>query len=363
MTLERSVVRATIGWQNEGLENTMRRLSHRNDQARLNGSKRYRAGFTLVELLVVIAIIGVLAGLLVPAVFAVRKTFNNASVKFEVQGLADAVEKYRTKYGEYPPDGSSWPIMEAHFRKAFPGMLQSELLLLNPANNANNANIRSDYAGRVMDPAEAMVFFLGGFSTDSQKPFSGKGGPLLRVGTGYQYNPSRDNTMYEFKNERLSLLDDGDLMPVYMSYATTVPYVYFDSRTYQTRTGAFVGNYHVAAPADPLTPAGLMGVARPLLSPSTGSTAVYENPKTFQIISPGMDGLYGWDIQPSSGTPILFSSTGQGYGFGAGGWSISSVANRFRLPTHVDQFNRQRFPMLDNVSNCIEPPTFGDAIK
>jgi type II secretory pathway pseudopilin PulG len=337
-----------------------------------------------VELLVVIAIIGVLAGLLVPAVFAVKKTFNNASVKFEVQGLDAAVEAYRTKYGEYPPDGSSWPIMESHFRKAFPNILQSELLLLNPANNANNAYIRSDYAGRVMDPAEAMVFFLGGFSSDSQKPFTGKGGPfvLKKNTTVYRYNGSRENAFYEFRGDRLSVTEevDGegnrwilstddpnplrDLIPVYMSYGTTVPYVYFDSRTYQSRTGAFVGNYHEAAPADPLTPAGLMGVARPVLSPSTGSTAVYENPKTFQIISPGMDGLYGWDVQPSSGTPILFSSTGQGYAFvSPSGWNTSPAANRFRLLTHVDQFNRQKFPMLDNVSNCIEPPTFGDAIK
>jgi type II secretory pathway pseudopilin PulG len=332
-----------------------------------------------VELLVVIAIIGVLAGLLVPAVFAVRKTFNNASVKFEVQGLDTAVNNYRSKYGDYPPDGSSWPIMEAHFRKVFPNILQSELQLLNPANNANNAYIRSDYAGRVMDPAEAMVFFLGGFSSDGQRPFSGKGGPFVQVPstTIYRYNPNRDNALYEFKNERLTLTvdaqgavssDDGslgaDLLPVYASYGTTVPYVYFDSRTYQSRTVAFVGNYHAATPADPLTPAGLMGVARPLISPSTGTTVVYENPKTFQIISPGIDGLYGWDLQPTSGTPIMFSSTGQGYAFvSPSGWSISSVANRFRLPTHLDQFNRQRFPMLDNVSNCIEPPTFGDAIK
>jgi hypothetical protein len=106
-----------------------------------------------------------------------------------------------------------------------------------------------------------------------------------------------------------------------------------------------------------------MGAARPLLSPATTTVAIYENPKTFQIISPGIDGLYGFDVQPSSGAPILFSSTGQGYAFASGGWSLSSAANRFRLAAHVDQFNRQRFPMLDNVSNCIEPPTFGDAIK
>ena len=343
----------------------MRRLSHRNDHPRCNRSNRYRTGFTLVELLVVIAIIGVLAGLLVPGVFAVRKSFNNASVKFEVQGLDTAVNNYRSKYGDYPPDGSSWTIMEAHFRKIFPNILQTELQLLNPANNANNSYIRSDYAGRVMDPAEAMVFFLGGFSSDGQRPFSGKGGPFL-PGAALSYNPSRENSFYEFKSDRLIFADDNDLMPVYASYATTVPYVYFDSRTYQSvrPSASFFCNYHAATPADPLTPAGLMGVARPLISPSTGTTAVYENPKTFQIISPGIDGLYGWDLQPTSGTPILFSSTGQGYAFTSpGGWSTTSAANRFRLPTHVDQFNRQRFPMLDNVSNCVDPPTFGDAIK
>ena len=73
-----------------------------------------RRGFTLVELLVVIAIIGLLVGLTVPAVFGVRGAFNRASVKFEVQALNDAVENYRSKYGDYPPDGSSWTVFEKH---------------------------------------------------------------------------------------------------------------------------------------------------------------------------------------------------------------------------------------------------------
>lgn len=342
----------------------MRRLSHRNDQARLNGSKRYRTGFTLVELLVVIAIIGVLVGLTVPAVFAVRRTFNNASVKFEVQALEDAVEKYRTKYGEYPPDGSSWPIMEAHFRKAFPGILQSELLLVNSVVPA----IRNDYDGRVMDPAEAVVFFLGGFSSDSQKPFSGKGGPFLNTGTAaspvWVYNGSRENEFYPFKSERLVFTDESargatpdDLFPVYSSYLTTTPYVYFDSRTYQfARGGSVFCNYHRATPPD-----AIMGVARPLLSAAPSGTSWYENPKKFQIMSPGIDGLYGWDLQPNSGTPILFSVTGQGYSFTAGtpgSWQINSNANRFRLAVHAP-----KLPMQDNVTNCIDPPTFSDAAK
>jgi prepilin-type N-terminal cleavage/methylation domain-containing protein len=360
----------------------MRRLSHRNDQARLNRSKRYRVGFTLVELLVVIAIIGVLVGLTVPAVFAVRKTFNNASVKFEVQGLDAAVAAYRTKYGDYPPDGSSWPIMESHLRKAFPNILQSELNLLNPNPPFSSANsyIRNDYDNRVrrvMDPAEALVFFLGGFSSDSQKPFTGKGGPfvLKKNTTLYRYNGSRENAFYEFKSERLTVQeetdnegnkwylssDDGDLIPVYSSYNTTTPYVYFDSRTYQSKPGGvWFCNYHGSA-NDPI-----LGVARPLLLPnppsgpssSANPSSWYENPKTFQIMSPGIDGLYGWDLQPANGAPILFSSTGQGFSFASDVWSVNSNFNRFRLPVHAP-----KLPMQDNVTNCIVPPTFADAGK
>ena len=91
------------------------------------GAGKLRRGFTLVELLVVITIIGLLVGLIVPAVFGVQASFNRAAVKFEVQALNDAVENYRSKHGDYPPDGSSWAVMEKHLRKAFPNILQSEL--------------------------------------------------------------------------------------------------------------------------------------------------------------------------------------------------------------------------------------------
>ncbi|XZE44936.1 type II secretion system protein [Pirellulaceae bacterium SH467] len=339
-----------------------------------------RSGFTLVELLVVISIIGVLVGLLVPAVFAVRRTMNNGMVKFEVQSLADAVEKYRTKYGDYPPDGSDWRKMETHLRKAFPSILQSELNLLNPqysttqvpgwpALSGGNLRVRNDIETgnvRVMDPAEALVFFLGGFSADGQKPFTGKGGPFVVNGGIPVSNPQRENSFYEFNSGRLSFADDSfaghgptsdDALPVYGSYASTTPYVYFDSRTYQfgLPNGTVFFNYHRAtAPSDPND--ALYGVARPLLASTLATlpTAGYEAGKTFQILSPGIDGFYGW-MRPGATPFILFSSTGQGYEPTPAGWVPVSGASKYRLPEHS---NKQ--PMWDNVASCIEPPTFRD---
>lgn len=339
--------------------------------------KGIRAGFTLVELLVVIAIIGLLVGLTVPAVFAVLGTFNRASCKFEVNALSDAVEKYRSKYGDYPPDGSSWPIMEAHLRKAFPNILISELNLLNPANTAAYGYIHNDYAGRVMDPAEALVFFLGGFSSDAQRPFTGTGGPFVLNGTTYQYNASRQNSFYEFPAARLTMsaslesTDETvydspiatDLMPVFLSYKNKLqfgnPYVYFDSRTYQSKTNPPVVNFHQTRVSSG------EGAARPYLSeqvntlsPALNKPKLYENKQTFQILSPGLDGQYAGMVG-SSGV-VLFTSKGVlcDYDSTALGY-VPSTSNI--LPAFVLNDSQLRLrPMADNVGNFTESNTLGE---
>ena len=111
-----------------------------------------RSAFTLIELLVVIAIIGILMGLLFPAVNGVMRSARKAQASNDVSQIATAILAYLTEYGQWPTKASGSPSeVGGDFLKALMGPKTRGITCMD-VNAAKGKKSGTNSAGTFIDP-------------------------------------------------------------------------------------------------------------------------------------------------------------------------------------------------------------------
>ena len=119
------------------------------------------AGFTLVELLVVIAIIGILIGMLLPAVQQVREAARRSTCMNNIRQIALAAHNYESSFMRFPPGRISDPIDSTDTSdSSLVPQWTGTLMHLLPFMEANNLNEQIDSVRNVRQMDTAPWFNL-----------------------------------------------------------------------------------------------------------------------------------------------------------------------------------------------------------
>jgi len=322
-----------------------------------------RRGFTLVELLVVITIIGLLAGLLLPAINGAVRSAKEAAVASEISLLDQALASFKTRYGDFPPsfvilDESGLygnnpavrTLVTNHFRSIGGITNQTQLdtqttkaiqrseryikkffnrMGSTPQDINGNGTIDNAQNGgvKILDGDECLVFFLGGLPRKNAETFELTGfckrpdAPLFGRNESNAQTLNRENPIFEFKADRLVDFDNDG----FPSYIDTLgieeqsrPYVYFSSygtNAYDAQDCTFnpsATNYFPSLADTIDLDSGqnffriFGGSSGASISPNpyttgpafpTGRSPAWQKPQSYQIISSGVDRIYGFGGQ------------------------------------------------------------------
>lgn len=262
-----------------------------------------KSGFTLVELLVVIAIIGILVGILIPAVGAARVRATNFAIQANVTTMEAALEQFKSKHGFFPPDMSKidsaaefLPYLNRISRNHGEGN----------GSAGSGLQIWWDEVGSNLTPETSLAFWLTGLANNAQFPLTFAVSPGTRAALP-AYNVGVTD-MNGIEIERKVLLDlpakqvvtlpgttTADMLARYNQPrgATLQPMLYFSASSYDVFIDTTSGPLWQIVPTASL-PANVqaLGVWPYFQSEPTG--AVPEGSEdSFQIVTAGADGIFG----------------------------------------------------------------------
>jgi prepilin-type N-terminal cleavage/methylation domain-containing protein len=261
--------------------------------------------FTLVELLVVIGIIALLMALFTGAVMWAVNAARRTRMSVEISALQDAIEKYKTKVGDYPPNFRDASAVIRHIRTRYPKIAASEFTAVIDM-TTTPPSIRP---AMQLDEGESLVFWLAGTRNDPIYPFGLTGGQQSAMQTYYEFDQRRlvdldPNPVYT--GDTTYTLNGYPSIPSYQAaYAKETFYLYLDSRSYDDLVLSYATDATTGAYGEidaTLTTITHDMVTRPYLADTGTPSNPFMNPTSFQILCAGQDGLWG-NVDPTTGNP------------------------------------------------------------
>lgn len=249
-----------------------------------------RSGFTLLELLIVIAVIALLMALLTSAIQGARLRARIAQVGSEISQLDSAIAKFNSTYNIDPPSslvippvGDPWAAID-----------RSKVRAIWPQFDfATNGGL-SNPTELTLSGAECLVFFLGGLQDSSGAVVTTIGFSKSPTTPWSPAGANREGPYFEFDSGRLVDID-GDNAREFIDPlpGQTAPYLYYSSqgKSYTVTNTAAADAFDVFTDTA-LNPQKIyLKTEKVAATPSTRNTP--HRAESFQIISPGLDGIYG----------------------------------------------------------------------